>query len=56
VHDGKVDTTVQRVEAKSAVVSLYDLMQDDLLEWGLLVGAGIFLFSLGLSLWSRHSS
>jgi 3',5'-cyclic AMP phosphodiesterase CpdA len=56
VHDGKVDTTVQRVEAKSAVASLYDLMQDDLLEWGLLVGAGISLLLLGLSLWSRHSS
>jgi serine/threonine-protein phosphatase CPPED1 len=56
VSNGKVDIMVKRIDREGPMASFFDLMEDNVLEWGLLVGAGIFLLSLGLSLWSRHSS
>ena len=56
VNNGNVDTTVRRIDAESVMKSLIDLMEDFLLEWGLLVGAGISLLTLGLSIWRNHGS
>ncbi len=56
LHNGKIDTTVQRIEAKNVVASFSDLIQDDLLGWGLLVGAGLSLLSLGFSIKRSHAS
>jgi 3',5'-cyclic AMP phosphodiesterase CpdA len=56
VHDGKVDTTVQRVEAKSKMVYLFEILEDRALEWALLIGVGISLVTLVLSARNRRSS
>ena len=56
VHDGNLDTMVRRIEAKNAVATIYDLVQDDLFELGLLVGAGIFLITLGLPIRRNRAS
>ena len=56
VSNGKVDIMTKRIDAESTMASFFDVMEDKVLEWGLLVGASISLVLLGLSLWSRHSS
>jgi hypothetical protein len=56
VSNGKVDIMAKRIHAESTMASFFDVMEDKVLEWGLLAGASISLVLLGLSLWSRHSS
>ncbi len=41
VHQGKVDTAVKRID-RGIMVILSDIFEDYLVEWGLLVGAGVF--------------
>jgi hypothetical protein len=42
---------VRRIDSKGSVANLFvDLMRDSLIEWGLLIGAGIPLLPLGLSI------
>jgi 3',5'-cyclic AMP phosphodiesterase CpdA len=50
VKNGKVDTAVRRIDAENVMKSFIDLVEDFLLEWGLLAGAGISLLTLGLSI------
>lgn len=54
VNNGHVETAVRRVDAENVVKTLIDLMEDFLLEWGLVGGAGISLLILGLSIWRDH--
>jgi len=56
VNNGNVDTEVRRIDAENVMKSFIDLMEDFLLEWGLLVGAGISLLTLGLSIRRNHGS
>ncbi len=49
ILNGKVDSEVKRIEAKSLFVSFYHLILNDLLEWVALAGAVISLLSLGLA-------
>jgi hypothetical protein len=50
VNNGNVEIAVRRIDAENVVKSFIDLMEDFLLEWGLLIGAGISLLTLGLSI------
>jgi hypothetical protein len=43
VHNAKTDTIVRRVNQRDVVASVRDAMEDYVLEWGLLLGAGIVL-------------
>jgi hypothetical protein len=54
VNKGKVDTAVRRIDAENVMKRFIDLVEDFLLEWGLLAGAGISLLTLGLSIWRNH--
>jgi 3',5'-cyclic AMP phosphodiesterase CpdA len=47
VYQGKVETTVKRINAEGAVMGLFDFVEDDGFEWGLLVAAGVLLLTLG---------
>ena len=48
VRDGKADVIVRRIEAATSVVYLFDLMEDYVIQWGLLAAAGLLLLSLAL--------
>jgi len=50
VHDGKIETTVKRIESEGMLGCFFDLMKDRVLEGGLLLGAVISLLTLGLSM------
>jgi hypothetical protein len=56
VRDDKIDMKVRRIDADDIMASFIDLMEDNALELGLLLSAGISLFNLGLSMRSRHGS
>jgi len=47
VHDGKVATVVRSVNAEGILSQFLGEVKDDVVEWGLLVGAGVLLFTLG---------
>jgi len=49
VHDGKIETTVKRINAEGVISCFLDLMKDHVIEGGLLLGASISLITLGLS-------
>jgi hypothetical protein len=49
VNNGKVDLTVRRINAENIMVRFYDLMEDNAMEIGLLLCAGISLLTLWLS-------
>jgi len=49
LRDGKADVTVRRIDAATPVVFIFDLMEDYLLQWILLLAASILLLSLALS-------
>ncbi len=50
VYDGKIETTVVKIDREGVFACFFDLMKDHVLKWGLLLGAGISLLALGLSL------
>ena len=50
VNNGKVDMVVRRIDAENLILRLFDQMRDDVVGWGLLLGAGILLLMLGLSM------
>jgi hypothetical protein len=56
VDNGKVMTAVRPIDSENVVESFIELMEDFVLEWGLLVIAGICLLTLGLSIWRNHGS
>lgn len=56
VSNGKVEFMVKRIDREGPMASFFDLMEDFLLEWGLLIVAGISLLTLGLSIWRNHVS
>jgi hypothetical protein len=56
VNNGNVDTEVRRIDAENVMKSFIDLMEDFVLEWGLLVGAGISVLVLGLSIRRNRGS
>jgi hypothetical protein len=54
VNNGKVEATVRRINVENVVNSFLDLLNDSLLEWGLLVAAAISLLMLVLSMKGKH--
>jgi 3',5'-cyclic AMP phosphodiesterase CpdA len=50
VHNAKTDTIVRRVDGRDAMARVRDAMEDYVLEWGLLAGAGISLLTVGLTI------
>jgi 3',5'-cyclic AMP phosphodiesterase CpdA len=56
VHNGEAQMTVIRIDGEDGIVYYFDLMEDYILEWGLLLGAGICLFTLALSLRNKRHS
>jgi hypothetical protein len=53
VHQGKVETTVRRIDTEGALMRLFDFVEDNGFEWGLLVAAGILLLTLGPAIKKR---
>ncbi len=47
VHQGTTETVVKRINPEGGIMRLFDFFEDDVFEWGLLVGAGILLLTLG---------
>jgi 3',5'-cyclic AMP phosphodiesterase CpdA len=47
VHQGMAETVVKRINPEGGIMRLFDFVEDDVFEWGLLVGAGILLLTLG---------
>jgi serine/threonine-protein phosphatase CPPED1 len=56
VYQGKVETVVRRIDAENGIALLVDIFEDYVLEWGLLVGAGILLLTVGLTIKNRGPS
>jgi hypothetical protein len=50
VKNGKADVTVKHIAAANPVVYFLDLMEDYILQWGLLLAAALLLLSIGLSM------
>jgi hypothetical protein len=50
VQNGKADVTVRRIDAANPMVFFFDLMEDYVLQWGLLLAAALLLLSIGLSM------
>lgn len=55
VNNGKADLIVRRIDGKGTTSRFLDLIEDNGLEGGLLLGAGISLLTIGLS-WKRKLS
>jgi 3',5'-cyclic AMP phosphodiesterase CpdA len=47
VHQGTAETVVKRIDPEEGMMRLFDSFEDDVFAWGLLVGAGILLLTLG---------
>lgn len=47
VHQGTTETVVKRINPEGGIMRLFDFFEDEVFEWGLLVGAGILLLTLG---------
>jgi 3',5'-cyclic AMP phosphodiesterase CpdA len=56
VQQGAAKTEVRRIDREGILVRLFDFFEDNVFEWGLLVGAGILLLTLGLPMKSRSNS
>jgi hypothetical protein len=56
VHDGKADVMVRRINAANTVTFFFDLIEDYVLQWGLLLAAGLLLLTLGLSIMRSRRS
>jgi hypothetical protein len=50
VHQGKVETVVKRISPEGGMIRAFVFFEDDISEWGLLVGAGILLLMVGLTI------
>jgi hypothetical protein len=50
VNNGKINMMVRRIYAENLILQRFDQMRDDVVGWGLLLGAGILLLMLGLSI------
>lgn len=56
VSNGKVEMMVRRVNEGNAIAQIFDQINYDMVELGLLVAAGILLFIPGLSAVRKHGS
>ena len=58
VHNGKANVMLRRIDAQNnGTAYLFDLMKDNIIQWGLLLAAGLLLLGIGLSMMrSRHSA
>ncbi len=56
VRDGKADVMLRRINAANTVTFFFDLMEDYVLQWGLLLAAGLLLLTLGLSIMRSRRS
>jgi len=54
LRNGKTDVMVRRVDAEDGARYFFDLVEDYLLGWSLVLGASISLFTLALSMKNRH--
>jgi len=50
VHNAKANMIVKPVDGRDVMARVRDAMEDYVLEWGLLLGAGILLLTLGLTI------
>jgi hypothetical protein len=50
VHNGTADAMVKRIDAANPVIYLFDLVDDHVLQWGLLLAAALLLLSIGSSM------
>jgi 3',5'-cyclic AMP phosphodiesterase CpdA len=50
VRNGTADVVLKRIDATNPVMYLFDLMEDYVIQWGLLTAAGLLLLSTGLSI------
>jgi 3',5'-cyclic AMP phosphodiesterase CpdA len=50
VHDGKMEMMVKQIHKGNDMVIFFNRIQYGMLEWSLLLGAGVLLFMLGLSM------
>jgi hypothetical protein len=53
VHQGKVETMVRHIYAEGAIKRLFDFVEDNGFEWGLIVAAFILLVTLGPTIKKR---
>jgi len=56
VSQGKADVMLRRIDAANTAVYFFDLMEDYVIQWGLLTAAGLLLLTLGLSIMRRRRS
>ncbi len=56
VNKGKVDMMARHVSPESNLARFYDIIEDDLVTWGLVLVAGVLLFPLVLSVRGGHDS
>jgi hypothetical protein len=56
VRNGTADVVLKRIDAANPVMYLFDLMEDYVIQWGLLTAAGLLLLTLGLSMMSKRRS
>jgi hypothetical protein len=57
VHNGTADVMVKRIDAANPVIYLFDLAEDYILQWGLLLAAALLLLSIGVAMMrGRHSA
>jgi hypothetical protein len=50
VNNGKINMMVRRIDAENPIRQRFNQMRDDVVGWSLLLGAGILLFTVGLSM------
>jgi 3',5'-cyclic AMP phosphodiesterase CpdA len=53
INNGKVELTVRRINLGGIMATFFDLLEDYGLDWGLLLGAGILLLTVGLTIKKR---
>lgn len=56
VYGGSVDTVARRIDSEGIRARLFDMIRDYPIDWGLLLGAGLFLFIAALPTRNRCNS
>jgi hypothetical protein len=56
LRDGRAEFIVRRIDAANPMIYLFDLVEDYVLQWGLLLAAVLLLLSIGLSMNRRRRS
>ena len=56
VNHGNVELTVRRINSAGIAAGFFDLLKDYALDWGLLLGAGVVLLTVGLTIKKQKST